>query len=574
MMKLKTVCVLMLAALPVLAGVRKEIETSYIQRYKNRAMFLKIPVRGLRQTLHVTGSGVGVDNSNIADPLAFKVGDQIRITGVAFEDDYIRFNVSSIDLNRESQLIFKFATRLDENFSQSRTFDTALAGAFTEGLHYADVETAREKFIKDQYDQLIEQFSSTTGADKEFVIKAISEKNPEYVAARREAAESKARLQEMTKETDRLSNDRRRLESQLQQLRIETGQNKETLQQLREEQQRLSNQRGNLERQIAQLQRRNRDYELQTNELLKKMGVKTAEAGDLGKQVEALSSGIESLRSDRQGLSQKLQQLGKELEQLNKKNELLSAELKQAQALNERLNSDFKNLTSNRDSLAGRYTETRNRKEILERAILLDQSLSWEKRWERREDGDYLLADLLMNQRKIGILEVKVPETAGRIYTVGFSMHSPDIVEFSEEERKLYATLGSGAVAMAAWSGAPGFEATLLKTPGEQSIAPRSPMQWEWLLGGNLSSRQPISLHLQLINSEEQKIFLDPLEFTLRPSGFQAWVQDKFSLVSFAGGALLVTLAGLVGLGFFKRSRTSAGYASTGREDYVVPKKL
>jgi len=62
------------------AGVRREIENRYVQNYENKALFLKIPIRGRRQIVHVSDTRPTLDPGSAASPLLFKVGDQVRIT--------------------------------------------------------------------------------------------------------------------------------------------------------------------------------------------------------------------------------------------------------------------------------------------------------------------------------------------------------------------------------------------------------------------------------------------------------------------------------------------------------------
>ncbi|MGW8181097.1 MAG: sigma factor-like helix-turn-helix DNA-binding protein [bacterium] len=123
------------------SGVSKEMETYYTQTYLNKAIFLKVPVRGDRQTVYVLERGSSLDQSSLGEPLRFKVGEQVRITGLSFKDSSIEFRVSSLDTARKGTVIFRFRNPLRHSFVSRPSFDAALEDSFTEGLSYQ--ETAK-----------------------------------------------------------------------------------------------------------------------------------------------------------------------------------------------------------------------------------------------------------------------------------------------------------------------------------------------------------------------------------------------------------------------------------------------
>lgn len=572
-MKAKLPVFLLLGSLWVTAGVRKEIENLYLQKYKNKAIFLKVPVRGVRQVLFVTESGVNLDRTNAAEPVAFKVGDQVRITDLSFKDDQIRFKIAAVDLTRESELWFQFDSVLRPEFFQQKAFDAALAATLTEGLHYAEIDSAKEKFIQDQFDQLIRQFAATTGTSTEFVIKAISEKNPEHQAAKKEAADAVARLQDVSKELGQATRARREAESQVLQLRSELSQTRSALETGREERQRLITQRDSWQQQVAQLQQRNQEHERQVNELIKSLNVKTTAHADLGKRVEALSSSIDNLKTERTNLSQKLEQVGKELEKYRKTSEDVAASLKQAQADNTRLTADLRALTSNRNSLEARYLSTRKQKEILERAAALRRALRLEKKVEEQKEGLVQVGELYLLNQKVGAWEVTVPRTTGKVYPVRFSVLSPDTVQFSQRERELYEALGQKFKVETGWvTASDRLKSVLVEGKTLREVAPREKTEWAWLIDGEIVQPERAVLRISLINADGQTITLDPQEFMVNPSGIVAQLRHYFSPISLAAGALLGVLG--FGLIFGFRSRSRAVGPGGRTEAYVAPKKL
>lgn len=573
-MRFKFVAFLLVATLWLNAGIRKETQTAYVQKFKNKAMFLKAPVRGLRQIIHVKDTGVVLDRTNAAEAVAFKVGDQVRITDVNFGDDRIRFKVASIDLSKESEIIFQFSSELREEFTQQRSFDSALASTFTEGLHYAEIDSAKETFIKDQYDQLIQQFSATTGSSPDFVIKAISEKNPEYAAAKRELAEARDKLQDLSGDLNDQVKARRALESQVQQLRTELSQNKSAVETLRAERQRLANQRESQEQQIAQLQKKNQEYDRQVNQLFKNLDTKVTANADLGKRVEVLSTSIDSLKSERTSLSQKLGQLGKELEKLRKSNEELTSGLKGAKEESSKLTSDLRALTSNKNSLEARYLATQRQKEVLERAAALGQALRLSRRIEKRKEGRFSVADLYLLSKKIGTFEMPAPARTGEIYPLRFSADSPDTVHFTDQERRLYGALGDKIQMRASWtSSSSQLKAVLLEKETLQRVRPRENIEWPWIFQGEIGQPEKAILHLELTNADGQTVAIDPQEFTVAPAGLFAQVRNYLSPIPLAAGLVLgFAVFGLL-FGFKGRAQAEAAPAAR-RAGYVAEKKL
>ena len=120
--------------------VAREIRDEYVQRFENKAVFLKVPVRGLQQVIHVLDSGAKLDRGNLNQPVSFKVGDQVRIIDVNFRDRTVRFRFSSVGTNREGSLEFRFPASTQQTFPQRENFEKSLASSLTEGLSYKELE--------------------------------------------------------------------------------------------------------------------------------------------------------------------------------------------------------------------------------------------------------------------------------------------------------------------------------------------------------------------------------------------------------------------------------------------------
>jgi predicted nucleic acid-binding Zn-ribbon protein len=567
-------CVLATAPAWIEAGVRREIERSYIERYLNKAMFLKVPVRGTRQQLLVRPSGMTIDRSNMSQPLTFRVGDQVRITRVNFRDASIHFTVAAIDMTREAEVVFAFPGSLGSDFPEQQSFDTALGDAFTEGISYTEIDSAKEQFIKDQYDDLIEHFASATGTSTDFVIRTISEKNPEYRAARAETERARTRAQQLEQELRDEKRARSTVDSELQTLRRELSQARNAAATTREEIQRLSDQRRNLEQQVRQLQSTNEEYERQVTSLWRSIGVDTRANADLGKRVEAASRNFETLRTERTGLTQKLDQVNKQVETLQNANKKLTDDLKASQDDNRKMSADIRTMTSDRNSLQARYLETRNRKDVLETAEALANALSVRKRTEKREGGSFLIGEVFLASRQIGVLETQVPSSSNQTIPVRFTLNSPDTVEFSEEERRLYQALGAKLTVETLWdTGSGELQAILGDSQSKQQVGPRDTATWSWSLQGDVPEPVTASLMYLITDANGQRIPLSIHDFAIYPSGTWAYIQRSFSWISLLAGVLVGL--GVFALAFsFRGPRTPPARRQTTEPEYVAQKKL
>ncbi len=538
-------------------------------------MFLKLPVRGFRQIINV-GPTAAVDRSNMSQPLSFKVGEQVRITNLKFENTTIQFTIAAVDLSRESEIIFRFPADIAEGFPERGQFDGALAATFTEGLSYTEIDSAKESFIKDQFDDLIQQFATSTGTSSEFVIRTISEKNPEYRAAKKEARDATSKLQEVQEQLREELKARREAEGELTGVRRELAQTRNAVTAARDERGQLVSERSSLQKDNAQLQSRLQDYERQVGGLLSDFGIQADTKANFGKRVEAVSKSFDSLRTERSGLSQKLGQVTAELDKLRTSNQSLTTELKAAEQHNSRLSSELNSLTSDRNSLESRYIQTRRRKEALENADRLARALRLDTRTESRDQGTFEVSDVYLLSKKIGLLEVQVPEFSGATCQAAFSLLSPDTVEFTKEERELYALLGAKMRVETTWKpGSASVRTVPVGPSGEREVAPRDKVTWSWTFEGPEEQPERVTLVASLKDKDNEVISLGSRDFWVAPAGTMAWMKSQFAPLSLVLGVIL----GVAVLGLFVglrggRSRTGGGSSKSPAREYVADKRL
>jgi hypothetical protein len=359
-------------------GVRKEVESHYLQEYENRAMFLKIPVRGQKQVVYVRDSGARLDNKTESLPLYFKVGDQVRITNLDFKGDLIRFKIASIDSGREADIEFHFPVGLRENFPQQAAFDEALGSTFTEGLTYTDIDSARKDFIKSQFDEFVDRLAGSSNTSGESVVEAFAGKIPAYQQLQEKAVQAQRELDQARNDLRQETNSRQQLQGELSRRTLELDQAREAVTELQAERDSLLEGTESLRVQTDQLQRNKQGYE----EQLKHMA-------NLGKQIEDLKRSATSLRKERAGISSQLGQANQRLTEIEREKEKLSQDLKRVQTEKDSLWDDVRTLTSNRKGLEARYIEIKRAKEVLERASDLSSALRLESRLETRDEETF-----------------------------------------------------------------------------------------------------------------------------------------------------------------------------------------
>ena len=573
--RVPVLCLVLLALVfPLSAGIRKEIQTEYVQKYKNRAMFLKIPVRGFRQIVLI-GEGMTIDKSNASQPVSFKVGEQVRVTDLKFEDTSILFRLAAIDMSKETELIYRFSSQLTDDFPQKAAFDSALNGTLTEGLSYTDIDSAKENFIKDQFDDLIQQFATSTGTTTDYVIKTISEKNPEYRQAKSDAREAKAKAQEAEQQLRDEAKTRKDAEADALSARRELTQLRTTLGTVRDERGQLANDKAGLQREIAQLQARNQEYDQQLNELVRNLGVQADTKANVGKRVEAVNRSFDSLKSERSDLSQKLGQVTRELENLRNANQKLDSDLKQSEKQNSKLSAELHSLTSDRNSLEARYIRTKHEREVLENADRLAKALRVERHVEEKEDGRHEVADVYLLTKKVGSFDILAPRYPGDTSTAVFSVVSPDTVEFTEEERELYQLLGDKLKIESNWTTAgPTLKAVPDSPNLSREIGPREQGKWSWRLQGEPGGPERTVFIAHLTDKEGQTMPLATQEFWVYPAGAWDRTKQSFSFLWFGVGAVLAAaLLSIVWLVTGRRPR-EPGRPSPREPEYVVQKRL
>ena len=523
------------------AGVRREIENRYVQNYENKALFLKIPIRGRRQIVHVSDTRPTLDPGSATSPLLFKVGDQVRITDVSFRNDSVRFKIASLETTGQGEIAFQFPRQLEQDFPQRGNFDVALEATLTEGLSYTDIDSAKEEFITSQFDQFVQQLARSNNTSNDFVVKTLGEKVPTFRLATSKLAEVEQNLLEETEA-------RQQLQSDLAPLRAELDQTRSQLSTLRSERDGFDAKVKSAERQTDELRKSTRDYEQQIESLVKNLNLKTSSATSLSAQVKILNESITTLQQEQISRARELQDATTQLAQHQEENQTLSTELQKTKKDRDRVWEDLRLLTSNRKSLEARYLAIKRENEKFQDTSLLANSLYFKRRVERREEGLFQLADLYLLSQLIATLEIQVPPIAGTVHPVRFEVKSPEIVKFTEEERNIYEVLGETLKIQTSWqTRSDNLKIVLMDKEPLQTVGPREKIEWPWMFQGDISQPEQVSLVTHLISPDGTELFLGSQDFTVSSGQMFARLRNSFSLISLLAGVVLALAAlGLV----------------------------
>jgi len=498
-------------------------------------------------------------------PLLFKVGDQVRITDVSFRNDSVRFKIASLEVSVQGEIAFEFPRQLEQNFPQRGNFDVALEATLTEGLSYTDIDSAKEEFIKSQFDQFVQQLARSNNTSNDFVVKTLGEKVPAYRLAASKLEEVEQIFLEETEA-------RQQIQSHLAPLKAELDQTRTQLSTLQSERDGLETKVKSAERQSDEFRKSTRDYEQQIESLVKNLNLKTSSATSLSAQVKILNESITTVRQERISRARELQDATTQLAQYQERNQKLSKELQKTQKEKDKVWEDLRLLTSNRKSLEARYLAIKRENEKFQDTSLLANSLYLKKRIERRKEGVFQLADLYLLSQLIATLEIQVPPYAGTVHPVRFEVKSPEIVKFTEEERKIYEVLGETLKIQTSWqTRSDNLKIVLLDKEPLQTVGPREKIEWPWMFQGNISQPEQVSLVAHLVSPDGEEILLGSQDLMVSPGQMFARLRHSFSLISLLAGVVLALTA--LGLVFTFRKRSQPPESKDGPE-LVVQKKF
>ncbi len=522
------------------AGVSKETETHYRTEYENRAMFLKVPVSGSTQVLYVRGTGTVAGATDPAMQVTFKVAEQVRITQVDFKDASVEFSVASLDGTRSSKLVFRFASPLNYSFSERPAFDSALRATFTEGLTFQEIDRAKKEYIQDQTKRLVRRFASTTNTSSDFVRTSMLSSDPGFKESMDRVSEAERRAKDLEQKLANETAKTRHAENELASAKIDLLDANRNATEMQKERDDLARKHGALTREVARLKEASQETQALLNSVAGKLDLQAGSNVELGKQLEALSKEIDALKTDRNRLSIRAKELGGELEAVTRERDKLSGDLKSTERRATRLQSNLNSLTSNRNSLEANFLKTKEQKENLELARELEQSISV-RRSHKTENGESVqVTELYLLSQKIGEVEVQLPVDPEESCRIAYRAESPDLVQFSEDERRLYEAFGGEIQVENQWRTGPGgVEAVLLEGEPVQSIPYREKGEWVWGFQGQVGDASQVIAETYLITLGGERVLAASQDFEFNSDGVLAGVAGSFSVFSLLLGLCL-----------------------------------
>ncbi|MBN2337519.1 MAG: hypothetical protein JXP48_03175 [Acidobacteria bacterium] len=545
-------------SLPAAAGVSRAVQQEYRERYEHKAMVLKVPLYGDRQTVRITGPGYRVEPGS-GTP-RFKVGDQLRVLEIAFSGDQIRFRLSPVTTSETVELSFQFDAGLEDDFPNRKVFDQALGAVLTEGLRYAEIDDARRQFVTGHFERSVRELAEAASISRDAALEQIAPLLPAYQQAKRETASLEGRLQKISAQLETARSENRGLQSKVGSLEAESSRLKRSSSELEERMRASSSQISRLGEELRAAQGTAQGYQKELAAIQRSLNLKAEAGKDLSRQIAELGQALRTLQTEKDTLTAKVASLEKNLEARKAAGARLEGENAELRDENSGLQKTIRTLTSKEDSLARQYLELKNEKEKLDDFAAGVRALRTRLVEEKEADGFRTgKAQVLVNDLVIGSLEWRIPAAVtrgrGAEAEAAFTAESIDYVRATPEEKRVLRSLGDpfrvrvgldpGAASVRAEAG-----------PGEpvREIRERERSLWTWTLHhqGNRDARLRFSV--RLIDHGGAEIGLLDREPVLEAADALRRVRDALRPVPLAVGAVLgFLLFGIVGI--FRRPR-------------------
>lgn len=530
------------------ADVSKEIVTEYENTYVNRAMFLKTPIRGDRQTIFLRGGNIIPDPSNSGRPLSFLVGEQVRITELKFRNNSIEFTVAAIDGSKKGLLVFQFPGQLEFNFPERENFDRALNNSLIAGLSYQEIESAKKEFIQDEFRRVTQDIARTTSSDNTFVMDAIATEIPEVADAIRSREQAEKELEELRSRYAGVEAERNRLDEQVRELNSNLNREQQEARRILNERDSLARKETEQQQELRSLRNENSTIRKQLTAIASEMDIQLGSNSELSGQVDSLSKNLQNLRDEWGALQKKMESTEAELAKIKEERNRLTSDLSVSRRKASQLESQLNSLTSNRDSLEATYVRTKNQLDNLELALKTSNSVSLVRMKENSgEQKGALRYEVNLLSKRIGTFSVRPPADITDRGEAAFTVDSPDTVQFSEEERIMFASLGKEIRIRAFWTAMGGsLESSLVEGEELQAAAPRETAAWAWNFSGSPDSGQMALLRVSFLDQNDNVIPVTDLEFEISPKSIiplnikgSFWIP---ALIGFILGSLLMAV--------------------------------
>jgi predicted nuclease with TOPRIM domain len=541
-------------------GVSRAIQDKYRQKYDNKALFLKIPLFSEKQYVYLSGRQINPDEGPNSGSARYRVGDQVRVVGVDFGGDEIRFKLSAIKGVGLAEVVFKFDSGLLDSFPNSDVFEKAVDATFTEGLKYSDLEEAKHDYVADQFERTVRETVAVSGSSRDAVLKSIAPLLPAYQDAQKDLENLKNRNQDLSGQLSQAQSDNRRLEAETRTQLAEIAHLRSANAALQEKIDSSTTQLSRLGEDLRNAQGKTQGYQKELANLQRTLNIKLDATRDLAQQIGELGQAMRKIQKDNEALEGQNSALRSDVEKLETDKAKLSSDLDDLKTSNSQMKETIETLTSKEDSLARQYLDLKKAKENLDNVVLTNESLNVRTAEEKTEGGRSLgRAGIFLRNISIGTIEWILPEhlshneqQAGEF---SFTTESIDYVKVSAEERRILRSMGERLkLQVNLSSNLPTMEVKAEKDEAVQEVGERDKATWRWRIFNSGTQDTHLALEARLINRNSDDIRMFRREQLVTASSVARQVRSYLQPVPIAVGAVIgFLLFGIAGI--FRKSK-------------------
>lgn len=544
------------------AGVSRVIQDKYRGSYENKALFLKEPIFFEKQYVYITGQSFRHDLAPAGTP-RYKVGDQLRVLGIDFGGEDIKFKLGPVAGTAVVELIFKFDAPLQENFPNSGVFDKALAATFTEGLKYTELEDAKRTYIEQEFDRAARDIATSAGTNRETVLKSVAPLLPAFQDLSRDLEAAQNRNQDLSRQLDRSQAENKKLDAETRSQQAELTKLRSQAAGLQEKIDASTSQLSRLGDDLRSAKGVSQSYQRELANLQRSLKIKVDTSRDLSVQIAELGQVMQRIQKDNDDLQGDNGTLRGDLEKARTEGARLTGEVQDLQTAVKQKDDTIKTLTSKEDSLAHQYFLLRQTKDNLENITLAVSNINTRGVEEKAEGGIQTgKINVFLGNILLGSVEWRLPERLSANEESGaeayFTTESIDNVRLTATERHIRQSLGERLklrVSLASQSA--GMEISPEKQESLQEVGERDRAAWRWKLTNRGAQDSRLMLSVRLVNKNGDVIPLAQTEQLVLSSNMVRQVRSYLQPVSLGLGALCGALLMLI-TGLFRRVKHHA----------------
>jgi predicted nucleic acid-binding Zn-ribbon protein len=544
------------------AGVSRVIQERYRSNYENKALYLKVPVFSEKQFVFISGSTFRHDLAPAGAP-RYKVGDQLRVLGIDFGGEEIKFKLGAIAAGPAAaavELIYRFDSPLQENFPNSPVFDRALAGTFTEGLKYTELDEAKRTYIEQEFERASREIATSAGASRETVLKYVAPLLPAYQDLTRDLDSQQNRNQDLSRQLERAHAENKKLDGENRNQQGEIGRLRTQAASLQEKIDNSTAQLARLGEDIRVAKGISQSYQKELSNLQRSLKIRVDPGRDLASQIADLGQVMQKTQKDIDELQGENSTLKTNLDRELSDNARLTGENQDLKASIRQKEDTIRTLTSKEDSLAHQYIVLKQVKDNLENVALALSNFNTQIVDETAENGIKSgTVQVYLGSTLIGTMEYRLPERIGsneeKTAEVQFAVESIDNVRLTPAERRIRESLGERLKLHV--SLLPRSDTLTVRPEREnvaQEISERDRAIWRWRIVNHGGRDSRLALWAQLVNKNGDEIPLIHTEEPVLSYNLVRQVRNYLQPISLGVGALIGALLMCI-TGLFRRVR-------------------